>query len=182
MMEIVMLKYSDFVKKMLYQKWVFVDKQSPHTITHNDTDLVSTYIVNKGMDKSILKITCPDNKNMTICGRNHCDVNYPPHFFSLRCQSGDGENLAPDTTFDITKYGGSGVVPILGKKGDRPILYRELSQTVGERFKSKEERHYFPMGIILYSNESLVFRVHKPDIDIIKIELFMQADIWEKGG
>jgi len=175
------LTYGDLVREWLRLGRIYANKKSPHMITHQNTDVVLTRPVCKGETGEVLKITCPDNKAITICGRNHYTIDYPPHFFSLGCRSNDDQNLSPDTIFTITKYGGSGVIPLFCKNGDCPILYSELSQTVGERFKRKEERHYFPMGIILYSGETLVFRVSEPDIDIVKTELLMQADIWERG-
>lgn len=172
--------YSDFVREMYNGKWVFADNQSPHVITHANNNIISTYPVNKGEIGTVMKITCPDNTNISICGRNHSDIRYPPYYFSLLCRDSSGRNLAPDTKFKITKYGTSGTMDLFCKNGNCSILYGVLSQTVGKRFKRKEERHNFPMGIILYPSETLVFRVYEPDINIAKTTLLMQADIWEK--
>lgn len=171
--------YGDYVKAMTDTGWGFADNESPHIITHSNTDMVSTHSTAMGNSRGILEITCPDDKEITICGRSHADINHPPHFFSLRCRSSSGENLALDTEFTIIKNSIKGAVPLFCQIGDSPVLYSELSQTVGERFKEKGGRHRFPKGIILYPTETLIFRVINPNIDIVKTELSMQADIWE---
>ncbi len=187
-MQTEMLMYKDFVDEMFKQGWVYVDGVSPHTLTHHDTGIVSTFHVKKGMIGTVLEIKCPMHRNLSVCGLNHSGIDikefvkFPmlystPYFFSIRCKGNDGQELSPYTGIKIIQYDSDNL-----PKWSRTEFYGDLSQSIGERFKRKHERYYFPQGIILYSGEKLGFKVHELDIEVVKTELLMKADIWVKGN
>ncbi|MDD3813287.1 MAG: hypothetical protein PHZ02_01465 [Desulfocapsaceae bacterium] len=173
-MQIIRATY-DFVKEMLRHGWIFADNISPHIITH-DSSIIFRHIVTKQDIGNVLEITCPENKYISICGRNHFVRNYPPHIFSLRCSNKSDRDISPGTEIIIRKRKEwilNGTELFYENAGN-------LSPIIGERVKLWNEEFPFPAGISISSGEILCFRVVNPNIDINKVELFMQADIWEK--
>lgn len=184
--QIVKLMYNDFVSDMLNGDWVLSEKARPCTLTHQNTGIVSTFPVKKGTVGTALEIKCPKHQVLTVCGLGHSGIDPKdfvknpmlysiPHFFSIRCKNNEGQELSLYTRLKIIKRDQENL-PVWS----RTEFYGDLSQTIGERFKQKHERYYFPDGIILHGDENLVLQVSEPEIDIEKIELVMKADLFYK--
>lgn len=161
---------------------------SPQTITHRD-GRVTTYSLEKGCTGKILDIKCPAapaKHLLLICGVNHSGIKPSdiaraphlytiPHQFSILCYDKDNRQLPPETEIIIEKIKPSGdIVPI------DIVLYGDLALKSGERFKRKEERYYFPQGIMLHGGEYLRLTATASDIIIKRTVLFMKCDFLTK--
>jgi hypothetical protein len=175
--------YSNFIRDRKNDDWLVY----PMTLTHYSESYVETYKVKKDTGGYILKIRCPPCKNMiSICGVDNSGVDpidfaktpylYTiPHEFSVSCYDKDNNELPFDTLLSFVYDRPSDVVWPLDT-----VLYRDVSLKIGERYKRKDERYYFPRGRILFGGDLLYLQVIKSSIDIDRVELFMKCDYLTK--
>lgn len=177
--------YDDIVDTIEENGWTCISSVA-HPITIFDSEIVFPYPVKANSYNTLLEITCPPERIITICGFDDCGIdpddfyNSPnfyqiPHFFTLRCMDNNNVDISPTTIISILK----------ASRNEEPEkyyqeFYGDLSSIVDGRLKKKEERYYFAETIILQSGEKLIFRVHNPNIDISKIDLLMMSDLFEK--
>ena len=175
--------YEEYLHEMR-PEWYAEPKTLTHLVHHGFN--VETYKVEKGNTGRILGIECPERHIITICGVEQSCV-YPgdfakaphlytiPHEFSILCFDADNNELPFDAIIRPKKIEPSvSVVPF------EPVLYGDLSLKIGERFKRKEERYYFPKGIILYGGEWLFLNVVKSGVTVDRVEFFMRCDFFTK--
>ena len=175
--------YEEFLHEMR-RKW----SVEPKLLTHlnNQGFNIMTYKVEKGYTGRILGIECPPNHIIAICGINYSYVDPKdftknphlytiPHEFSILCYDKDNNELPFDAIIRPEK-----VVPSVSVVPLERILYRDLSLKIGERFKRKEEKYFFPMGIILYGGQWLFLTVIESSMNIDKVEFFMKCDFFTK--
>lgn len=165
-------------------EWYAEPKTLTHLIHHGFN--VETYKVEKGCTNRILGIECPERHITTICGVDQSYVDpgdfakaphlYTiPHEFSILCFDTDNNELPFDAIIGLEK-----VVPSVSVVPLEPVLYGDLSLKIGGRFKRKEERYYFPRGIILYGGEWLFLNVVKSGVTVDRVEFFMRCDFFTK--
>jgi len=176
--------YEEHLNYLKKNGWYAEPKTLTHLV-HRDFK-VGTFKVEKGVTNRILGIECPEGHMITICGVEHSRVDpgefakaphlyIIPHEFSILCYDKDNNELPPETVIRPEKISPSTqVVPL------EPVLYGDLSMKIGERFKQKQERYYFQMGIILYGGEWLFLNVVKSGIAIDRVEFFMRCDYFTK--
>ena len=177
-------RYQNFVKQITSEEWHYAGDMQTHSLGNN---MVSIYCVGKNMYGTFLDIMCPSPLYMvTICGfddagidpiefYSHPNLYKIPHFFSITCSDDSGKELSPNITIDIAKMRQNGESKKLCSEP-----YGDLSQRTDGRFRRKEERYYFYASVKLEDHERLSFRANCPDIDIIKTNLSMKADLFYK--
>ena len=172
--------YEEYLTEMKKDGWLVNPMAITHRIHHGLN--VGTYKVEKGYNGRILSIECPNRHMPLICGVEHSQINPKdfakaphlytiPHEFSILCYDKDNNELPPETIIIPEK-----VIPSLSIVPLEPVLYGDLSLKIGERFKQKQERYYFPKGIILYGGEWLFLNVVKSGLNIDRVEFFMRCD------
>ena len=180
-------RYRNFVEQIMDKEWHYVGDMQTYSLNSLSSYIVSTYYVEKNMYGTFLEITCPSPLyKITICGfddagidpiefYSHSNLYKIPHFFSITCTDNSGKELSPDVTIDITQTKQNGESKKLCSEP-----YGDLSQHIDGRFRRKEERYFFYASVKLEDHEKLSFRVNYPDIDIMKTQLSMKADLFAK--
>lgn len=168
------LTYDEFIMEMHREGWRFLDNQTPHTITNEDTAFVNTYPIMAGGYGPFLELKCPQNHIMTINGAIQEPLHH--HYLSIRCRD--------DTCFELPGWARLSMMKI--DSANYPVCnhwvsYEEISQTTGSRFKQEGERYILKKrGIILYGGEKLAIYVYESDIDIDTTDILMKCDIFVK--
>jgi len=175
--------YEEYLHEMRWE-WYAAPTTLTH-LTHHGLN-VMTYKVEKGDTGRILAIECPLRHIITICGVEQSYVDprefakaphlyTRPHEFSILCFDTGNNELPFDAIIRPEK-----VVPSVSVVPLEPVLYGDLSLKTGGRFKRKEERYYFPQGIMLYGGEWLVLNVVKSGMNVDRVEFFMRCDFFTK--
>lgn len=174
--------YGMFLHDMEKHNWCVKHK----TLTHQSSSVETYYLENGGTDR-VLIIDAPARSQVAICGINQCHINprdfaktphiyTVPHEFSILCQDKDGKQLSPETMVTVQKV--RALTEVVWQDG---VLYGDLSLMAGGRIKRKEERYYFPQGILLEGGEQLSLIVANSSVAVDRVELYMKCDFFYKG-
>lgn len=137
-------------------------KKAPGVICDMDTEYVQTFNIKSGMAGKIIELRCPESQAISIFGKYQT--------VSLRCFDNSNRELDPATRANfkkVDKYGG---------------ISRNCRATYGDLSPAKAIKYSFPEGLYLRGEEFLELEILNPDIDIDRIELSMEADIFETFG
>jgi len=137
-------------------------------ICDTDDAYVRTFKVKSQTSGKVLELRCPYLNAISIFGKNQAAGNEPndincPYFFSIRCFDKQDRELDRVTRMNFKK---------VSKHGGHSRGWRAL---YGDLLKA----YSFPEGLYLSENEVLELEVLNPDINIERIELSMEADIFE---
>lgn len=141
-------------------------------IRDRDTAYIQTFKVKSGAGGKIIELRCPSSNVISIFGKNQTvlllenepkkyDIKFP-YFFSLRCYDNSNRELNPATRMNfkkISKHGG---------------ISRKWRATYGDLSPA----YSFPEGLYLNGDEVLELQSLNPDIDIERIELSMETDVF----
>lgn len=172
-----MNRYASFLKEM--NKCSLL-KKARGMICDRDNAYVQTFKTKSGTAGKVIELRCPESNAIFIFGKNQTvlllenepkefDIN-DPYFFSLRCFDQSKRELDPATRMNfkkVSKYG---------------AISRTWRASYGDLLPAKAVRYSFPKGLYLSGDEVLELEVLNPDIDIERIELSMEADIFEAVG
>uniref|UniRef100_A0A6M3XYH3 Uncharacterized protein n=1 Tax=viral metagenome TaxID=1070528 RepID=A0A6M3XYH3_9ZZZZ len=137
-------------------------KKAPGMICDIDSAYVQTFKIKSGTAGKIIELQCPESHAISIFGK--CQT------ISLRCFDKSNRELDPSTHMNfkkVSKYG---------------WISRNCRATYGDLSPAKVIKYSFPEGLYLSGREFLELEVLNPDIDIERIELSMEADIFETFG
>lgn len=154
-----MNRYESFLKYMNSNSYI---KKASGMICDMDTAYVQTFTVKSGTAGKIIELRCPESQAISVFGKYQT--------VSLRCLNKSNKELDPATRTNfkkVSKYGG---------------ISRKCRATYGDLSPAKVLKYSFPKGLYLSGNEILELEVLNPDIDIERIELSMEADIFETFG
>ncbi len=154
-----MSRYKLFLKEMNSNSCI---KKAPGVICDMDTEYVQTFNIKSGMAGKIIELRCPESQAISVFGKYQT--------VSLRCFDNSIREMDPATRVNfkkVSKYGG---------------LSRKCRATYGDLSPAKEKKYSFPEGLYLRGEEVLELEVLNPDIDIERIELSIEADIFEMFG
>ena len=154
-----MNRHKLFLKEMNSNSCI---KMAPGMICDMDTAYIQTFNTKSGTAGKIIELRCPASQAISIFGKYQT--------VSLRCFDNSNRELDPATRTNfkkISKYGG---------------ISRKCRATYGDLSSAKAIKYSFPEGLYLMGEEVLELEVLNPDIDIDKIELSMEADIFETFG
>ena len=154
-----MNRHELFLKEMNSNSFI---KKAPGMICDMDTEYVQTFKTKSGTAGKIIELRCPESQAISIFGKYQT--------VSLRCFDNSNRELDPATRANFKKadkYGG---------------ISRNCRATYGDLSPSKEIKYSFPEGLYLSGEEVLELEVLNPDIDIDRIELSLEADIFEAFG
>ena len=137
-------------------------------ICDTDDAYVSTFNVKRFTSGKVIELRCPSLNAMSISGKNQAAGNDPndincPYLFSLRCFDKQDRELDYATRMNFKK---------VSKHGGHSRAWRAC---YGDLLKA----YSFPEGLYLSENEVLRLEVLNPDINIDRIELSMEADVFE---
>lgn len=155
-------------------------KKARDMICDNDNTYIQTFTVKSGTSGKVIELRCPESNSISIFGKNQTvlllenepkefDIN-DPYFFSVGCFDKHNRELDPATRMNfkkVSKHGG---------------ISRICRASYGDLLPMKAVRYSFPDGLYLSGGEFLELEVLNPDIDIERIELSMEADIFEAFG
>lgn len=172
-----MNRYESFLKNMNSNSHI---KKARGMICDRDNAYVQTFKIKSGTAGKVIELRCPESNAIFIFGKNQTvlllenepkefDIN-DPYFFSLRCFDKSKSELDPATRMNfkkVSKYG---------------AISRAWRAFYGDLLPMKAVRYSFPEGLYLSGDEVLELEVLNPDIDIERIELSMEADIFETFG
>lgn len=129
-------------------------------ISHNCA-YVHTFNIKRGTSGTIFEVRCPELQEISVFGESPA--------ISLRCFDKDNREPDPATRMNFKIVSARGSVSRKCR-----ATYANLS--------AKAIKYSFPDGLYLSSNEALVLEVLNPDIDLERIELSMDADIFDTSG
>lgn len=129
-------------------------------IRETDTDFISTFQAKKGSAGKVMELHCPESKAVSICGQSQADHQESPYFFTLRCFDESGREQSPSTKMNFK---------VRIENGDSPLWKVSYSGM---------KRCHFPEGIFLNNGTKLELEVINPDIDIDKVEVAMEVDVF----
>ena len=172
-----MNRYESFIKYMNSNSYI---KKARGMICDKDNAYVQTFTVKSGTAGKVIELRCPESNAIFIFGKNQnvlllenepkeFDIN-DPYFFSVGCFNKSNRELDPATRTNfkkVSKYGG---------------ISRKCRATYGDLSPANAIKYSFPVGLYLSGDEVLELEVLNPDIDIERIELSMEADIFETFG
>jgi len=132
-------------------------KKAPGVICDMDSTYVQTFKVKSGTSGKIIELRCPPSQAISVFGKYQT--------VSLRCF--DSSNREPDPATranfrQVSRYGG---------------ISRKCRATYGDL-----SQYSFAEGMYLSGEEVLELEILNPDIDIERIELSLEADIFETFG
>lgn len=131
-------------------------------ICDTDDDYVRTFKVKSQTSGKVFELCCPPLNAISIPGKNQA-VLPCPYVFSLRCFDNQDREPGPATRMNfkkVLKHGG---------------ISRAWRACYGDLLKA----YSFPEGLYLSEGEVLELEVLNPDINIDRIELAVEADIFE---
>lgn len=128
-------------------------------IHETDTEFISTFQVKKGSSGKVMELHCPKKKAVSICGQSHAD-HQEPHLLVLRCFNESNSEPKVSTWVNIKTI-------IAG--GENP-LWKAPYGSLNE--------YHFKEGIFLGNGDRLIAEIIDPDIDIERVEVSMEADIF----
>lgn len=170
-----MNRYESFLQNMNSNLHL---KKARGMICDTDTAYVRTFKVKSNTAGKIIEFCCPSSNAISIFGKNQIDLlsgNEPkefdikcPYLFSLGCFDKDNRELDPATRMNFKKVSKHGGISRAWR-----AFYGDLLKAV---------RYSFPEGLYLSEEEVLELEVLNPDINIDRIELSMEADIFETSG
>ena len=154
-----MNRHELFLKDMNRNSYI---KKAPGIICDMDSAYVRAFRVKSGTAGKIIELRCPESQAISVFGKYQT--------VSLRCF--DESNREPDpatrTNFKkVSRYGG---------------ISRKCRATYGDLSPAKAIKYSFSEGLYLMGEEVLELEVLNPDIDIDRIELSLEADIFETFG
>ena len=169
-----MNRYESFLKDMNSNSHI---KKVRGMICDKDDAYIQTFTVKSGTSGKVIELRCPESNAMSIFGKNQTvlllenepkefDIN-DPYFFSVGCFDEHNRELDPATRMNfkkVSKYGG---------------MSRICRASYGDLLPAKAVSYSFPDGLYLSGGEVIELEVLNPDIDIERIELSMEADIFE---
>jgi len=145
-------RYGAFLEE-IKRRWVHEGRKE---IRETD-EFISTFNVKKGAIGKIMEL-CPGSKALSIFGQgSNGEDAYP---FSLRCFDTKAHEPDPSTKVNCKLEIGSGVAPLW------KASYGSL------------RRYYFKNSIFLENGERLELVIINPDIDIDKVEVSMELDVF----
>ncbi len=162
-------RYELFLKETTVKNKYRLEK-TRGIIRETDTDYVRTFTVMKGTTGTVLDLRSPQFKAVSIFGQNQIELGgegqpefnvKDPYQFALHCFDNSSRELDTATrmNFKRTSAAGSG-------RAWR-ACYGDLSQG-----------YLLPLGVYLQGDDALALEVLNPDIDIERIELSVEADVW----
>lgn len=154
-----MNRHELFLKEMNSNSCI---KKAPGMICDMDTEYVRTFNIKSGTAGKIIELRCPESQAISVFGKYQT--------VSLRCFDNSIREPDPATRMNfrkVSKYGG---------------ISRKCRATYGDLSPEKEIKYSFPEGLFLLGEEVLELEILNPDIDIDRIELSMEADIFETFG
>lgn len=167
-----MNRYEAFLKKMSINSDM---KKERALICEKDTDYVQTYKVKRNTQGKIFELRCPASTALSIFGKNQTVLlfnNEPnefeikgPYFFGVKCFDKLYREPHPDTLMNFQT---------VSKKGFSRawrVSYRDISPV-------NPVKYSIPEGLYLSGDDMLELAVLYPDIDIDRIELLFEADIF----
>uniref|UniRef100_A0A6M3M312 Uncharacterized protein n=1 Tax=viral metagenome TaxID=1070528 RepID=A0A6M3M312_9ZZZZ len=174
-----MNRYESFLKEMNSCSLL---KKARGMICDNDDAYIQTFTVKSGTSGKVIELRCPESNAISVFGKNQnvlllenepkeFDIN-DPYFFSVGCFDEHNRELDPATRMNFKKVSKS-------KHGGISRICRAF---YGDLLPAKAVRYSFPEGLYLSGDEVLELEVLNPDIDIERIELSMEADIFEAVG
>ena len=172
-----MNRYESFLKNMNSNSHI---KKVRGMICDRDNAYIQTFKTKSGTAGKVIELRCPESNAIFIFGKNQTvlllenepkefDIN-DPYIFSVGCFDKHNRELDPATRTNfkkVSKYGG---------------ISRKCRATYGDLSPAKAIKYSFPKGLYLSGDEVLELEVLNPDIDIERIELSMEADIFETFG
>ncbi len=172
-----MNRYESFIKEMNNCSLL---KKARGMICDNDDAYIQTFTLKSRTSGKVIELRCPESNAISIFGKNQTvlllenepkefDIN-DPYFFSVGCFDEHNRELDPATRVNfkkVSKYGG---------------ISRICRASYGDLLPAKAVRYSFSEGLYLSGGEVLELEVLNPDIDIERIELSMEADIFETVG
>lgn len=135
-------------------------KKPQDMICDMDAAYVWTFKVKSGTAGKIIELRCPPSQAISVFGKFQT--------ISLRCFDELDREPDPATRINfkkVSKYGG---------------ISRKCRATYGDLSPAK--KYSFPDGVYLSGKEVLELEVLNPDIDIERVELSLEADIFEMFG
>lgn len=167
--------YGAFLQDMK-RNWHLEKAREP--IRETDTDFIRTFPLRRGLAGKVMELRCPTSKAVSIFGKNQTEIGSEetqelnikdPYSFTLRCFDGYEWELNRAARINIKKESMYGGISSAWR-----LSYGDLL--------SAKPGFQFTEGVCLFGNEVLSVEVIDPDIDIEKIEVSMEADVFQALG
>lgn len=153
----------------IYESFLADMNGNPHvkkSICDTDDTYVRTFKVKSQTSGKVIELHCPSLNAISISGKNQAaepkDLNRP-YVFCIRCFDNEDREPGPATHMNFKKVLKDGGISRAWR-----ALYGDLTKA-----------YSFPEGLYLSENEILQLEVLNPDRNIERIELSMEADIFE---
>lgn len=196
-----MITYKDFVNRMIEKGYIYKNGK-PVTIDESN-NMIKTFPVKKGKIGKILELQVPYNSIVSLCGTEHNGGCYNSYICNIKCTDNNGkqpfQKLHHSTELTIKKHVVAEIIITKILKQDRPLDNKKVNEwieTVSPILKLiKSENHrehimwigaypkfdseFVKTSFTLYGDQKMTFYINNPDIDITKVELKLDADIFE---
>lgn len=196
-----MKTYREFIDRMIEKGYALNDGP---TIIDTSNGMIKTFNLKKGAIGKILEIQCPDDNIIALCGTEHIGGCSNSYVCDIRCTNND--NLQPfqdmhhatpmknkqhvvaeivitkilqqDPPLDNKKVKEwlekiSSILKLIGSEN-----HREHIMWVGAYPKFNSE--FIKASFTLYGGQKMIFYAINPDVDIVKTDLKLRADIFQK--
>ena len=196
-----MIIYKDFTKLMESRGYI-LRENSPITLSEY-SDIVTKFDVEKMTTGKFLEIKCPENTIMSICGNTHeggCEKKY---HIDLQISNGDEEPFQGlHYSIPITKerhvVAEIIVTKVMQKEPDKndPKVkdWMETSSAILNIVRSENpfeypmwtgvykifNKEFLNLSYTMYPGEKFIFYAANPEVDIKKVRLTMDFDVFEK--
>lgn len=154
-----MKKYESFLQYMNSNSYI---KKPQGMICDMDSAYIQTFKVKSGTAGKIIELRCPPSQAISVFGKYQT--------VSLRCFDDSNREPEPVTRTNfrkVSRYGG---------------ISRKCRATYSDLSPVKAIKYSFAESLYLSGEEVLELEILNPDIDIERIELSMEADIFETFG
>lgn len=197
-----MKTYREFIDRMIEKGYVLTNDEP--TIIDASNSTIKEFYLKKGTIGKILEIRCPDENIIALCGTEHIGGCNNHYICDIRCI--DNDNLQPfqDMHRTIPMNNNQHVVAeivITKILQQDPPLYNKKVKDWSEKINSilkligsenhrehvmwvgaypKFNSEFIKGSFTLYGGQKMIFYAVNPDVDIIKTNLKMKADIFQK--
>lgn len=185
--------YAEFVHEMETDGW----QREQITVDNTNTNLTTLYAVTAGAGGTVIEVTCPPGRVMSIMGTQQVPAGADratAHSFWMRLASQANE-IDELTHINIQKTTPStAVVPLIKDIYQSLSIIQQHNQnsflvvasTVGNLYKSDDQIHRFRKGIVLYGQEKLQIQTVNTNpvpgntVTSTRTQFALDLDLWTK--
>ncbi len=196
-----MISYKDYIRLM--EKRGYAHNGCP-TIIDESNPNIKTFSVQCLSIGKVLKLNCPDNMIMSICGDSHNGGCPYPYSINIQCLNDEDKEPFQDLHYstkltDNRHVAAELIITKILNKDPRDIdpNYKEwqvygnpMLKLIGSTHPYEHvmwagvykifSKEFLKQSFNLNPNEKMIFYVINPDVDIVKVKFNLKADILEK--